>query len=63
MTRELPTQLPTLDITSVMRSSSGIAKKLGLRTWGKLDRRIIMRRDRKVVIRPVRLEGRLTGRG
>jgi hypothetical protein len=50
MTRELPMRLPALEITSVMRSSAGIMKKLGSRTWGKLDRRIIMRRDRKVII-------------
>jgi hypothetical protein len=49
-TRELPGHLPTLDITSVIRSGSAIARKLGLRTWGKLDRRIIMRGDRKVIL-------------
>ena len=50
MTRVFLARLPTLEITSVIRSASGIAKKLGLRTWGKLDRRIIMRGDRRVVI-------------
>jgi hypothetical protein len=49
-TRELPRLVPTLDITSVIRSGSAIAKKLGLRTCGKLDRRIILRGDRKVIV-------------
>jgi hypothetical protein len=49
-TRELPVQLPTLDITSVIRTGSGLSRKLGLKTWGKLDRRIIMRGDRVVVV-------------
>jgi hypothetical protein len=49
-TRSLPTRLPTLDVTSVIRSASGVAKKVGVRTWGKLDRRIIMRGDRRVVV-------------
>ena len=50
LTRSLAMRLPTLDVTSVMRSASGIARKVGVRTWGKLDRRIIMRGDRRVVI-------------
>jgi hypothetical protein len=50
LTRSLPKRLPTLDVTSIVRSSSGVAKKVGVRTWGKLDRRIIMRGDRMVVI-------------
>jgi hypothetical protein len=50
LTRSFPMQLPTLNVTSIARSASGVAKKVGVRTWGKLDRRIIMRGDRKVVI-------------
>ncbi len=50
VTRSLPKQMPTLNVTSVVRSSSAVAKKVGVRTWGKLDRRIIMRGDRMVVI-------------
>ena len=50
VTRSLPAHLPTLDVTAVVRSASAVAKKVGVRTWGKLDRRIIMRGDRKVII-------------
>ncbi len=48
--RVLPRELPRIDITAIARSSSAVAKKVGVRTWGKLDRRIIMRGDRMVVI-------------
>ena len=48
--RILPQELPRMEVTGAMRSASGLAKKVGIRTWGKLDRRIIMRGDRRVVI-------------
>ena len=30
--------------------TTATAKKVGIRSWGTLDRRIIMRRDRKVIV-------------
>ena len=48
--KSLPKNIARADITKVMQSASGIARRLGVRTWGKLDRRIIMRRDRRVVV-------------
>ncbi len=39
-----------LDVTWLARSATATGKKLGLRSWGTLDRRIIMRSDRKVVV-------------
>ena len=48
--KAMPSQALKLDVTQIMRSASGVAKKLGVRTWGKLDRRIIMRGDRRVII-------------
>lgn len=50
LTRSLPGLLPTLDVTAVARSVAGVARRVGVRTWGKLDRRIIMRGDRRVVV-------------
>ena len=48
--KNLPTRIARVDITKAMRAASGIAKKVGIPTWGKLDRRIIMRADRVVVV-------------
>ncbi|MEZ6128989.1 MAG: hypothetical protein R3C59_09920 [Planctomycetaceae bacterium] len=48
--RTLRTNGAKLDVTSLARSATATSKKLGLRSWGTLDRRIIMRRDRKVII-------------
>ena len=48
--KALPSQVLKLDVTQIMRSASTVARKVGIRTWGKLDRRIIMRGDRRVVI-------------
>jgi hypothetical protein len=48
--KALPGQLLRTDVTQVMRSASAVAKRVGVRTWGKLDRRIIMRGDRRVLI-------------
>ena len=39
-----------LDVTSLARSATATGKNLGLRSWGTLDRRIIMRGDRKVIV-------------
>ncbi len=39
-----------IDVTSMARSATAIGNKLGLRSWGTLDRRIIMRGDRKVIV-------------
>jgi hypothetical protein len=52
LTKILPEELPRMDVTQVMRAASGVAKKVGVRTWGKLDRRIIMRGDRMIVFDP-----------
>jgi hypothetical protein len=48
--KALPSQALKLDVTQITRSASGVAKKVGVRTWGKLDRRIIMRGDRRVIM-------------
>lgn len=48
--RTLRTNGAKLDVTSLARSATATGKKLGLRSWGTLDRRIIMRGDRKVIV-------------
>jgi hypothetical protein len=48
--KALPRQALTADITQIMKTTSAVAKRIGVRTWGKLDRRIIMRGDRRVLI-------------
>lgn len=48
--KALPRRALTADITQIMKTASAAAKGIGIRTWGKLDRRIIMRGDRRVLI-------------
>lgn len=48
--RTLRTNGAKLDVTSMARAATATGKKLGLRSWGILDRRIIMRGDRKVIV-------------
>lgn len=38
------------DVTQLARTVTATAKKVGVRSWGKLDRRIIMRGDRRVIV-------------
>jgi hypothetical protein len=48
--KTLPGQILRADVTQIMRSASDVARSVGIRTWGKLDRRIVMRGDRRVII-------------
>lgn len=48
--RTLTTQTAKLDVTQLARTATETARKVGIRSWGKLNRRIIMRRDRKVIV-------------
>ena len=56
--RTLATSGIKLDVTQLARSVTATAKKIGIRSWGPLDRRIIMRGDRKVIVDFLRKEVR-----
>jgi hypothetical protein len=47
-----------LEVTHLARAAAATAKKVGIRSWGTLDRRIIMRGDRKVIVDLLRKEVR-----
>ena len=48
--KNLPSQAGRRDIMELMRSATSIGRNVGVRTWGKLSRRVIQLGNRKVVI-------------
>ena len=48
--KTLTARTSQLDVTQLARVTTATAKNIGIRSWGSLDRRIIMRRDRKVIV-------------
>lgn len=48
--RTLAENSGAFEVTQLARTATATAKRVGIRSWGTLDRRIIMRGDRKVIV-------------